>query len=83
VFRVRGPQYLSDRAKIAAGSAAYHLTAVDLVATPTAVPHLAQFLPSVRWAMWHDAASDAVIEDVTGACGGTIAGRFGWVHGVC
>eukprot|EP00775_Hariotina_reticulata_P009092 gene9092-9262_t len=49
VFWVRGPHYLADRAKVAAGSAGYRLAAVDQVATPTAVPHLAQYLPSVRF----------------------------------
>lgn len=46
--QVRGPHYLADRAKVSAGDSAYALLAVDLVSTPTAVHHLARFLPSVR-----------------------------------
>jgi len=46
--QVRGPRYLSDHVKAAAGDCAYSLLAVDLVSTPTAVHHLARFLPSVR-----------------------------------
>jgi hypothetical protein len=46
--QVRGPHYLSDRGKVPAGQRAYCLLAVDLVTTPTAVQHVARFLPSVR-----------------------------------
>lgn len=49
--QVRGPTYLCDHVKVAAGDAAYTLLAVDLVSTPTAVHHLARFLPSVRCVM--------------------------------
>jgi hypothetical protein len=48
LLQVRGPQYLADRGKVAAGHRAYCLLAVDLVTTPTAVQHVARFLPSVR-----------------------------------
>jgi hypothetical protein len=48
--QVRGPTYLADRIKAPAGSSAYTLLAVDLVSTPTAVQHLARFLPSIRCA---------------------------------
>lgn len=50
-MQVRGPTYLCDHVKVAAGDAAYTLLAVDLVSTPTAVHHLARFLPSVRCVM--------------------------------
>ncbi|WIA14448.1 hypothetical protein OEZ85_002973 [Tetradesmus obliquus] len=48
LFKVRGPNYLADRGKVPAGQRAYCLLAVDLVTTPTAVQHVARFLPSVR-----------------------------------
>lgn len=47
-WQVRGPHYLSDHKKVAAGDSAYTLLSVDLVSTPTAVHHLARYLPSVR-----------------------------------
>jgi hypothetical protein len=47
-LQVRGPHYLADKGKVAAGHRAYCLLAVDLVTTPTAVQHVARFLPSVR-----------------------------------
>lgn len=46
--QVRGPTYLADRVKTAAGVSAYTLLAVDLVSTREAVQHIARFLPSVR-----------------------------------
>lgn len=49
LFQVRGPTYLADHVKVRAGPSAYTLLAVDLVSTPSAVHHLARFLPSVRW----------------------------------
>lgn len=49
-FHVRGPTYLSDRAKVPAGSCAFTLLAVDLVSTSDAAHHIARFLPSVRCA---------------------------------
>lgn len=52
VCQVRGPKYLSDHVKVKAGFSAYTLLAVDLVSTPTAVHHLARYLPSVRWVGW-------------------------------
>ncbi|GBF87676.1 hypothetical protein Rsub_00387 [Raphidocelis subcapitata] len=47
-FRVRGPRYLQDRAKVAAGPPEFQLAAVEIATTPTAVHHLSRFLPSVR-----------------------------------
>lgn len=48
--QVRGASYLTDRAKVAPGPAAFSLLAVDLVTTPSAVSHVARFLPAVRCA---------------------------------
>ncbi|KAI8473374.1 MAG: hypothetical protein J3K34DRAFT_519042 [Monoraphidium minutum] len=48
-FRVRGPRYLEDRAKVAAGAPEFRLAAVDIGTTPTAVPHIGRFLPCVRY----------------------------------
>lgn len=47
-FKVRGPTYLKDKKKIAAGDSVFTLAAVDLVALPHAVDHIARYLPSIR-----------------------------------
>lgn len=45
---MRGPTYLKDKKKIAAGDSVFTLAAVDLVALPHAVDHIARYLPSIR-----------------------------------
>lgn len=48
VYSIRGPHYLRDRKKIAAGKGRYKLMAADLVATNTMMDHIGRYLPSVR-----------------------------------
>lgn len=47
-FKIRGPNYLTDRAKIPAGEPVFELVAVDLLKLDDPVRHVARYLPSVR-----------------------------------
>ncbi|KAF6263208.1 hypothetical protein COO60DRAFT_1635423 [Scenedesmus sp. NREL 46B-D3] len=49
-FKVRGPRYLSDGRKVAAGQPLFELLGMELVDVggPGPCPHISRFLPSVR-----------------------------------
>ena len=47
-FRVRGPHYFTDRAKVEPEDTRCRLSAMELVSVPRPTPHIARFIPSIR-----------------------------------
>ncbi|KAF8072532.1 EDR2L [Scenedesmus sp. PABB004] len=49
-FKVRGPSYLSDGVKVAAGAPVFELLGMEVVDVggPGAAPHISRYLPSIR-----------------------------------
>jgi hypothetical protein len=63
-FSVRGPTYLKDKKKVPAGIAAFTFGALDIFSIPEPIPHIARFLPSVRY----DAQEQAMYSFPTREC---------------